>query len=45
VKVTVTVNGTEGTSPPADINASRAYREHLARVLVARALEESHARS
>jgi carbon-monoxide dehydrogenase medium subunit len=35
----------EGTSPPADINASRAYREHLARVLVARALQESHARS
>jgi carbon-monoxide dehydrogenase medium subunit len=35
----------EGTSPSSDINASRAYREHLARVLVARALDESRARS
>ena len=35
----------DGTSPPEDINASRGYREHLARVLVARALDESHARS
>jgi aerobic carbon-monoxide dehydrogenase medium subunit len=35
----------EGTSPPADNNASSAYREHLARVLVRRALEESAARS
>ncbi len=35
----------EGTSPSADINASRGYREHLARVLVARALAESRARS
>jgi carbon-monoxide dehydrogenase medium subunit len=35
----------DGTSPPADINASRAYREHLARVLVGRALAESRARS
>ena len=32
----------EGTSAPADIRASTAYREHLARVLVRRALE--HAR-
>jgi carbon-monoxide dehydrogenase medium subunit len=31
----------EGTSPPEDINADRAYREHLARVLVGRALAES----
>ena len=31
----------EGTNPSSDINASAAYREHLARVLTARALEES----
>ena len=31
----------EGTSAPGDINGRPAYREHLARVLVARALEES----
>jgi carbon-monoxide dehydrogenase medium subunit len=35
----------ERTSPPEDINADRGYREHLARVLVARALEESASRS
>ena len=35
----------EGTSPSADINADRGYREHLARVLVGRALEESLART
>ena len=35
----------EGTSPPTDINADGRYREHLARVLVARALEESAART
>jgi aerobic carbon-monoxide dehydrogenase medium subunit len=34
----------EGTSPSADINGDRRYREHLARVLVGRALEESQAR-
>ncbi|MGH3375906.1 MAG: FAD binding domain-containing protein [Actinoallomurus sp.] len=34
----------EGTSPFADNNASPAYREHLARVLVRRALEEAGAR-
>jgi aerobic carbon-monoxide dehydrogenase medium subunit len=34
----------EGTSPPEDLNAGRGYREHLARVLVARALEESASR-
>src|SRR5262249_33915338 len=33
----------EGASPPEDLNAVRGYREHLARVLVARALEESAA--
>lgn len=33
----------DGTSPPDDINADRGYREHLARVLVARALGESRA--
>jgi aerobic carbon-monoxide dehydrogenase medium subunit len=35
----------EGTRAPADINASREYRDHLARVLVARALDEAHTRS
>lgn len=34
----------EGTSPFPDNNASPAYREHLARVLVRRALEEAAAR-
>ncbi|MGH3032615.1 MAG: xanthine dehydrogenase family protein subunit M, partial [Gaiellaceae bacterium] len=29
----------EGTSPPSDPNGSGEYREHLARVLVRRALE------
>jgi len=33
----------EGTSASDDLNASRAYREHLARVLVRRALEDAHA--
>ena len=31
----------EGTSPPADLNGSEAYRRHLARVLVRRALEQA----
>jgi carbon-monoxide dehydrogenase medium subunit len=35
----------EGTHPAADITASAAYREHLARVLVARGLEEARSRS
>ncbi|MGE5289218.1 MAG: FAD binding domain-containing protein [Micromonosporaceae bacterium] len=35
----------EGTRPPADTNASSAYREHLARVLVGRALEEAASRA
>jgi aerobic carbon-monoxide dehydrogenase medium subunit len=35
----------EGTEPSEDLNASRTYREHLARVLTARALEESAART
>ena len=35
----------DGTHPPADINASREYREHLARVLVGRALQEAAARA
>ena len=35
----------EEASPPEDINAGRGYREHLARVLVARALEESRSRA
>jgi carbon-monoxide dehydrogenase medium subunit len=34
----------EGTSPVSDINASGAYREHLARVLVTRALDEAAGR-
>jgi aerobic carbon-monoxide dehydrogenase medium subunit len=33
----------EGTSPSDDLNATRAYREHLARVLVRRALEDAQA--
>jgi carbon-monoxide dehydrogenase medium subunit len=33
----------EGTEAPADLNASSEYREHLARVLVQRALEGAHA--
>jgi len=35
----------EGTSPVSDINASAAYREHLARVLTARALAEAASRN
>ncbi len=35
----------EGTRASADINATRDYREHLARVLVARGLQEAHARA
>jgi aerobic carbon-monoxide dehydrogenase medium subunit len=35
----------EGTRATADINASAAFREHLARVLVARGLQEARARS
>jgi aerobic carbon-monoxide dehydrogenase medium subunit len=35
----------DGTSPSADINGDARYREHLARVLVGRALEESRARA
>ena len=35
----------EGTSAGTDIHASASYREHLARVLVRRALEESAARA
>jgi aerobic carbon-monoxide dehydrogenase medium subunit len=33
----------EGTSPPADLNASADYKRHLARVLTKRALEEAAA--
>ncbi|HVB44166.1 MAG TPA: xanthine dehydrogenase family protein subunit M [Streptosporangiaceae bacterium] len=35
----------EGTSAPEDFNGPRAYREHLARVLVRRALEEARSRA
>jgi aerobic carbon-monoxide dehydrogenase medium subunit len=35
----------EGTSAPDDVNGPRAYREHLARVLVGRALAESASRA
>lgn len=31
----------EGTSPPSDVNGSAEFRQHLARVLTARALEEA----
>jgi len=31
----------EGTSPPADLNATADYKRHLARVLCRRALEEA----
>jgi aerobic carbon-monoxide dehydrogenase medium subunit len=34
----------EGTSPTGDLNGSPTYREHLARVLVRRALEETRSR-
>ncbi len=34
----------DGTSAPADLNGSRGYREHLARVLVGRALAEARSR-
>jgi aerobic carbon-monoxide dehydrogenase medium subunit len=34
----------EGTNPSEDLNAPRAYREHLARVLVRRALVDAQAR-
>jgi len=35
----------EGTSAASDIRATREYREHLARVLVSRALTEASSRS
>ena len=35
----------DGTSPASDIRASREYREHLARVLVSRALTEAASRA
>jgi aerobic carbon-monoxide dehydrogenase medium subunit len=35
----------EGTNAPDDIRATKAYREHLARVLVSRALAEASSRS
>jgi carbon-monoxide dehydrogenase medium subunit len=34
----------EGTRPVDDVNADRGYRQHLSRVLVARALAESRSR-
>jgi carbon-monoxide dehydrogenase medium subunit len=34
----------EGTSPTDDLNGPRGYREHLARVLVRRGLEEAASR-
>ncbi|HXZ66916.1 MAG TPA: xanthine dehydrogenase family protein subunit M [Streptosporangiaceae bacterium] len=38
-------HGAEGTSPPEDLTAGRAYREHLARVLVRRALVDAQGRT
>ena len=38
-------HASDGTDPGADINASVAYRQHLARVLTGRALEEARSRS
>jgi carbon-monoxide dehydrogenase medium subunit len=35
----------QGTNAGSDIHASKAYREHLARVLVRRALEEASTRA
>ena len=35
----------QDTNPPDDLNGGRGYREHLARVLVGRALEEARARA
>ncbi|HET7019066.1 MAG TPA: xanthine dehydrogenase family protein subunit M [Streptosporangiaceae bacterium] len=35
----------DGTSPSDDLNGSTAYRQHLARVLVTRALEEAQSRN
>jgi aerobic carbon-monoxide dehydrogenase medium subunit len=35
----------EGASPPGDINGGSSYRQHLARVLVARAIDEAASRS
>jgi carbon-monoxide dehydrogenase medium subunit len=35
----------EGTSPAGDLGASPAYRDHLARVLTARALAEAASRN
>jgi len=35
----------DGTSPSDDFNGSTAYRQHLARVLVTRALEEARTRN
>jgi len=35
----------EGTRPPSDLGASSDFREHLARVLVARGLEEARSRA
>jgi carbon-monoxide dehydrogenase medium subunit len=38
-------HASEGTHPAADITAGTAYREHLARVLVARGLEEARSQT
>jgi carbon-monoxide dehydrogenase medium subunit len=34
-------NAAEGTSPPADLNATAEYKQHLARVLAKRAIQEA----
>jgi len=38
-------HASDGTNPPEDFNGGREYRQHLARVLVGRALEEARSRS
>jgi carbon-monoxide dehydrogenase medium subunit len=42
---TAAAHAADGLTPSSDLNASSSYREHLARVLVGRALEESASRA
>jgi carbon-monoxide dehydrogenase medium subunit len=43
--VEAAAHAAEGTRPASDVNAAGEYREHLARVLVGRALQEAQARA